>query len=488
MRIKNIILFFCLLIFVCCFLITCRKDKGKLGNGYPEEISKIFVDKCASAGCHNSKSASAAAGINLETWDDMFKGGNGGACCIPYSHEYSTIFLYTNTDPVKGPMNEPVMPLNRPALSDAEMKTLTDWIDAGAPNSDGKIMWADNPNRKKFYVTNQGCDVVTVFDAATLLQMRYVPIGIINGGAAESPHMIKLSPDEKYWYVAFLGSSAFQKFQTSDDSHVADAIIGNGSWNTFAVSCDSKRAYVADWGASGTIVPVTLSTMTPLSSWFGISSMPHGTSISPGDTVYIACSTGNYISKVPVSDPTNQTDISIDQPAPVFAGTNNFEPHDIAWSPDSSMYFVACDSAKSVRVLRRSDDVQIASIQTGLYPVEMSLSNNPNTPYLFVTCMYDPPTAQYPYRGSISVINYNTLQWITDIKGVNIAEPHGIGVDDARGLVYVANRNLSGPLPHHSTSCSGRIGFMSFIDINTLTVLPKKIETAVDPYSVAVRH
>ena len=157
------------------------------------------------------------------------------------------------------------MPLNHEPLSKDEMKTLTDWIDAGAPSADGKVMRADNPNRKKFYVTNQGCDVVTVFDAATLLQMRYIPVG------------------------------------------------------------------------------------------------------------------------------------------------------------------------------------------------------------------------------SVTVINYKTLTKRTNIKGTNIAEPHGIGVDDERGLVYVANRNLSGPLPHHSTSCGGRVGFISFIDINTLELLSHKVEVAKDPYSIAVR-
>ena len=137
-----------------------------------------MLSKCATPGCHTNKSKDAAAGISLETWDDMFVGGKSGACCIPYSHEYSTIFLFTNTDPAKGAVNMPTMPLNHDPLSADEMKTLTDWIDAGAPNANGKIMWADNPNRKKFYVTNQGCDVVTVFDQATLLQMRYIPVGI----------------------------------------------------------------------------------------------------------------------------------------------------------------------------------------------------------------------------------------------------------------------------------------------------------------------
>jgi DNA-binding beta-propeller fold protein YncE len=100
--------------------------------------------------------------------------------------------------------------------------------------------------------------------------------------------------------------------------------------------------------------------------------------------------------------------------------------------------------------------------------------------------MYD--TTDPGTRGSVTVINYQTSHWawVKNIK-TNMAEPHGIAVDDEKGLVYVANRNLTGPLPHHSTSCGGRIGFVSFIDIKTLTPLAKRIEVAKDPYSISVR-
>ena len=69
--------------------------------------------------------------------------------------------------------------------------------------------------------------------------------------------------------------------------------------------------------------------------------------------------------------------------------------------------------------------------------------------------MYD--TTDPGTRGSVTVINYKTYQKIKNIK-TNMAEPHGIAVDDASGLVYVANRNITGPIPHHTTSCGGKIG------------------------------
>jgi len=67
--------------------------------------------------------------------------------------------------------------------------------------------------------------------------------------------------------------------------------------------------------------------------------------------------------------------------------------------------------------------------------------------------------------------------------------PHGIAVDEANGLVYVASRNIlsSGPPPHHSSGCGGRNGFINFIDINSFTLKSKRIEVSSDPYSVALR-
>jgi hypothetical protein len=56
----------------------------------------------------------------------------------------------------------------------------------------------------------------------------------------EAPHFVKVSPDNKYWYVSFLGSTVFQKYRVSDNSFVAEANIGVGSWNTFVLSSDGK--------------------------------------------------------------------------------------------------------------------------------------------------------------------------------------------------------------------------------------------------------
>lgn len=476
-----------------CFLLlisTCRKDKGKIDytpSGYPQDVGEIIVGKCATPGCHTKQSKDGAAGISLETWEDLFEGGKSGACCIPYRHDYSTLFLFTNTDPAMGAVNEPTMPLNKPPLTKDEMKILTDWINAGAPNSEGKIAFADNPNRKKIYITNQGCDVVAVIDAATQLQMRYIDVGA--SAQIESPHMIKISPDGKYWYSVFSNSgNVMQKFNASDDSPAGEVFLGTGSWNTFTISNDSKYGFAVDWKADGRVAYVDLdamSLMNPNPIWAGSGLFPdaHGSAINAkGDTLYLTSQSGSFIMKAPVSDPGSVDTVNLTPtsfPSPALMG------HEISFSPDSLYYYVTCQNTNEVRVKRVSDDMLIKTITTGTYPLEMAFSKT--KPYLFVTCEYDltPPETN---RGSVTVIDYTTNTVVKNLR-LNMAEPHGIAVDDANGLVYVANRNITGAsVPHHSTNCGGTNGFISFIDLNTLTVIPdKKIEVAVDPYSIAVR-
>ena len=156
------------------------------------------------------------------------------------------------------------MPLNKNALTRAEVQTIKDWIDNGAPDIDGNIKWSDNPNRKKYYVLNQGCDVVTVFDAVTQLPMRYINVGN-QPNAPESPHMIKVSPDGQYWYVVFVANNILQKYRTSDDSFVGEVSLGAyQSWNTITISDDSKRAYCISWQNASRLAVVDIEHMIAL--------------------------------------------------------------------------------------------------------------------------------------------------------------------------------------------------------------------------------
>lgn len=479
-----------LLILIGLLFSTCKVDAPIIdleGSDYPEDVGKILLNNCATSGCHNDKSKDAAAGLSLTTWNHLFEGTRNGAAVIPFAPTQSTLLLFSNTYPSQGISIKPTMPLNADSLPEAAIAILRQWIEAGAPDKNGFVKFSDNPNRKKIYVTNQGCDAVYVFDAETGMPMRYIKVG--HSPLNESPHSVRVSPDGQYWYVVFINGSYFQKYRTSDDSFVGEINIGFGSWNTFTITKDSKYAFAADWNATGTIVYLDLENLSVLKRYTGSGLLvnPHGTCLNQTNNfLYATAQSGNFIYKINITNPLapDINEITLDgSPIPSTA-PHIYDPHELAFSPDYTKYFVTCQFTNEVRVFKASNDSLIARISTGYFPQEMSFSLT--SPYLFVTCPDD--SVSFPgKRGSVAIINYQTNSLVK--KVYTSWQPHGIAVDDDHGLVYVANRNanLQGPAPHHSSDCGGRNGSVSTIDLNTLQVQTKKTEVSVDPYSVAYK-
>lgn len=448
-----------------------------------------MINKCATSGCHNSLSKDAAAGLNLESWETMFEGSRNGPVVIPYRDDFSSLLFFTNTYDDLGISLIPIMPLNKPPLTREEGIVLKNWINTGAANSSGFVKFSDNPTRKKFYVSNQGCDVVTVIDEETGLPMRYINVG--NAASIEAPHMIKVSPDGQYWYVIFTGGNAIQKYRTSDDSKVGEINIGPGNWNTIDISDDSKKGFCVDWSSDGKVYYLDLENLTVLQQYGGLSSglfiNPHGVAVNSSDnTVYVTAQTGNFIYKIDITDPLSPTIDRISmETGNTWSTASSLDAHEVAISPDGTKYYASCEKSNEVRVLSTANDSLIAIISTGIFPQEFSFSTSTN--YLFVSCPED--TISFPgKRGCVTVIDYQNNTFVKKI--FTGFQPHGLAVDDDKKEVLVANRNVNpnGPAPHHSNDCGGRNGYISFIDINTLELVPgKKSEISVDPYSAAYR-
>lgn len=464
-------------------LFACKKDvaPASLGN-YPTEIGRIMTYKCASAGCHNDASYNGAANLNLSTYNNLFKGSINGSPVVPYSSEFSSLCFFINTYDDLGSKNAPTMPINGSPLSREEVITIKNWIDNGAPDIDGNVMWADDLNRKKYYVLNQGCDVVTVFDAASQLPIRYIKVGS-NPNNVESPHMIKVSPDGAYWYVIFVAGNMMQKYKTSDDSFVGQAYLGAYvNWNTIAISNNGKRGYCVSWQAASRLAVVDLDNMITLHNIGGGNfTDAHGIALNhTNDTLYVTRQTGNYIYKMDTAI-NNIDEITIDG-SNIPNQTSSIDPHEVMFSPDGSKYFVTCQATNEVRVLSTVGNHLLQTINTGMYPQEMAKSSVTNK--LYVTCTND-PNPNPKTLGSVTVMDMSTYQTNNYKVGY---QPHGIAIDETNGYVIVASRNymISGPTPHHSGIC-GRNGFVNYFKLNSMELLNKKTEVASDPYSVAVK-
>ncbi len=95
---------------------------------FARDIQPIFEARCT--GCH---SATATMGsLNLESWQDMMKGGNNGQVVVPGKAMESTLYLsLIGKTPAIGRM-----PFSNEPMPEGEIETIGQWIDQGAPSAE----------------------------------------------------------------------------------------------------------------------------------------------------------------------------------------------------------------------------------------------------------------------------------------------------------------------------------------------------------------
>ncbi len=468
-----------ILLYVCS---ACTKDKGYVIKGdYPVEIDRIISTRCAISGCHNTASKDAASGLDLSSWENLFKGSRSGSPVIAFNSRFSSFSYFINSYADLGTVNAPTMPIGGSAMTRDEVLLMKRWIDDGAKNSEGLVPFSGS-SVKKLYAVNQGCDVVTVFDSETHLPIRYVEVG----SGKSTPHQVRVSPDGMYWYVVFLNSNIMKKYRCSDDAFVADLPLSPLAaktgpenaldWNTFVISSDSKRAYCVSWTAIGAVATVDLVNNRLLRFSPGWN-YPHGICLSKdGSKVYIAAQTGNYVSEIDSSfNMSSLREYALDGGQVNTA--SSLDPHDLVLDETGTELVVTCQTSNEVIVFDLITLTPRARLKTPLYPQEIVYSKKYKAFYL--TCSGNGTAAD---GGSVVKINRDLS--LTVVK--HGAQPHGLAIDERSNLLYVLSRNIStsGPLPHHTSQCEGKNGFVTFLKPEDLKSTGDKFELSVDPYFV----
>ena len=465
---------------------SCTKEKGIPDyDGYPKEVGEIIVNRCSVRGCHNSISSEACAGLDLSSWETLFKGSRNNSSVIPYRSDQSFLLFSVNTFNDLGPEMYPSMPLNKSPLNRNEVNLIRDWINSGAPNNDGDIKFSDN-NTRKIYVANQGCDFISVFDGKTKLVSRAFDVG--NGANTEAPHDMMVSPDGQYIYVSFYAGNLFQKYRTSDNTKVGEIILPDISWHTIDISGDSKTAVTTHLDANGKVAIINLEDMSIIATYQGggLFIYPHGCALNyDGSMLYTTSQQGNFIYKINLSDPQNPeiSQIAL-QTGDIPSSNGIYKPYDVDYFPDYSKYAVTCQGTNELRIFDASNDSLLSVTPTTGVPQLMAFADQ--MPYLFVSCMGDSANSQT--TSSVDVINYSTFQKIKSIY--TGPEPRGISIDEEGHCVWVANRNISptGWAPHHTTAFPGKNGYITIIDMYSLQLIPNwKTEVSVDPYCISIK-
>ena len=477
-----------------CFILllfgSCTHKPGvadTTGSNYPEEVRAIILNKCAVSGCHNDLSYNGADGLNLTTWDKMFKGSGTGAVVIPYRPDFSSLCYFANTYTDLGIALQPTMPVGQPPLSRTEYLAIKNWITSGAPSAQGAIKFSPTSSAKKIYVANRLCNVVTVLDAASLLQMRYIDVG---SSTVKFPYRIKVAADKANWYVSFFTQSDFvQQFSTVNDSLVSNINIGLGSWTSFEITSDSKYGYFVDNSNPGKVVCADLVNGTVLATYTFGGKFIYPTGIAINESLkklYIGTTTGNFIYSVNIADPLAPviSEIPIDGTG-TAQYSSSLNPMELLLDAATNNCYIACAGTNEIRVVNMQGDSVSGIIPVGSAPAFMDYSQALQK--LFVSCPDDETT--FPgNRGSVVVIDAQTT---TVDKRLNTGyQPYGISADDRLKIVTVVNANISssGPASHHVSNCGQKNGNVTFIDYNTLELIPgKRLEVAVFPFGAATK-
>lgn len=469
--------------------ISCKHNATQLrpssteDASFPDSIASIIQTKCAVSGCHNSKSYTGAGGLLLDSWEHMFDGGNNGAVAIPFCSDFSPLIYFINTKESLGFIAEPTMPPDGIPLNDIEYFQIKNWINAGAPNSKGEIPFNTNSvNRQKIYTVQQDCDLIAVIDAEKNIIMRYIKLG--KEPYPESISDIRMSPEGRYLYVCYWYSPYIQKIDATKDELIAEINIGN-SFNSHLVISEDGNLLAVTNEDDNTLRFVQTANMT-LQQSLSLGMIRPKSLVANADLTnfYITSRLGNTIYKVSGN---SLNTISLDgNPAVTSPAIGQPDPWFILSRPDKSQHFIACAGSNDIRVLDAHADTLVKIIPVGKLPQQMALSYK--QPYLFVSCMEEPVSASKS-KGSVYVINYNTLEVVRKIEG-KLYEPYSIAVDDRNGWLYIFSKNLTadGPAPHHGSPCNGRNGFYNIYDLNTLEpISPKRYEILVNPGASTVR-
>jgi WD40 repeat protein/mono/diheme cytochrome c family protein len=175
------------------------------------DVHAIFAKNCLS--CHDSKEADGE--LVLETHESLMKGGETGKAIVPGKSGES--LLVTSIERTRKPLMPP--PKKGERLSDAEIKTIRAWIDAGALPGDSSIAKATPPA------------VVVLPKIAARAKTR------------PSVNALAISPDGKFYAVGLPG---VVELRSIDTRAVVKKFEGHkGNVNDLAFTADGKRLAAA---------------------------------------------------------------------------------------------------------------------------------------------------------------------------------------------------------------------------------------------------
>lgn len=426
---------------------------------YSQHIQRVFTTSCNTAACHNS--VDQAAGLLLTSYEETARGSTFGTQVVPFRPDRSHLYLHMTGE------LEPLMPLALEPMRDDIVRLIKRWIEAGAPNDNGSLMYS-NVTRKVF-VACQGENLVAVLDLDTGLLVRLI--------AVDQPHSVYVDAANHRLYVT--------RFETaSDNIQVFDTTtlqkITSGQAGTFpallGIAPGSSELWVTnfDTGSQGAdhrvrvLDPVSLA---ELSSFNLPISQPHGLAFSPdGSRVYIS-NIGTSDISIFSTNPPDVVEGSIHLP-----GGEGQQPQQCVISPDGSRLYVSALGTDQVHVLNTQTLTWGTSVTVGDAP--WHLTYIPSTNELWVANWIGESVS------ILSLADPDAPVQIQELKPVHPKDPErnaferpiGISLLPGTNIVYVASANDDGSGQGHHPPPDGQKNPGSVTSVNVTNRAVLRVE------------
>jgi YVTN family beta-propeller protein len=359
---------------------------------------------------------------------------------------------------------EPRMPLALDPLPDDQIRMFKRWIDHGAPDDDGSVMYSEVT--RKIFVACQGENAIAVLSLDTGRLIRLITV--------DQPHSIYVDRNTDRLYVT--------RFETaSNNVQIFDAntyeLIRTGRAGTFpallGIPNGTSQLWVTNFDAQFTDNRVRVlnpETLAEITSFDLPVSQPHGLAMTAdGKKVYVT-NIGSSDISIFGTDPPRVLEGKI--PLPTVVGIPNQQPQQCILSPDESHLYVSALKSNMVHVLDTTTLEWKTSVAVGNGPWHMAIA--PSTNELWV------PNWLGESVSIISLANPDVPVQVMELRAQNPLDPTrsafqrpiGIALAPNGASMYVANTNdnESGQSHHPPPAGQKKPGSVARILIASRTV------------------
>jgi len=418
-------------------LISCENtatDSVPLtARNFPKNIATIIEANCLGSSCH-SQPTSLNDGLVLASWEDMARGSHTLNDVIPYHARLSQLFLHVNTDPSIATPAYPRMPLSRNALSKDDQRAIFDWIESGAPDKDGHILY--NGVEHFIYVANQGSDYVTFINADS-----HRLVGAVKFAQGFAPVYVTVSSDKSTYFAASFGG-IIKRFSRS--SRVSNAELESElTPSEILLLPDNSKGYIANYPSAlptrfGAFDPAGM-TMTKFIETDLIRGPKAFALSSDSKYLYIAGYDSDNILRIATANDSIVSNLRLNTTVPSPVPSNyqrQYAPAKLILTSDDSRLFVCSEDRQEVTVFDLRTDSIIARISTQLSPYGAALTSDGKELWVANTG-----------SNSVSIIDAVLLQPLLTLDTI-ASQPRSICFTPDGIYVYIACQGLKGSSHH----------------------------------------